>query len=211
MRRAPTTAATGGLFATAVLVGCTGAPHSAGIEGTREPAPSSAGLSAIGVPGGTLRLTCEDAGDGSLDESAADNLVLGGAIFELFRAELDSVPTAVSVGLTIPPALATWQFRKVPVYLAAGEQPITVTIAADGEAMLAWVPSRVWTSGDPPDLGDWLATTVTFDGCPERPTTYFGGVAADTAHTCLHLQAQTASGAESQHQRLDGTACANPR
>lgn len=107
------------------------------------------------------------------------------------------------------PAGSDLRFRKVPAHLPAGAGPVTVELAAPtGDQALAWVPATEWTGGGRPELRRWLARRVTFDGCPDRDVTYFGGVLAGRADACLHLRIQPAgAGSRDLRLRLDGAPC----
>jgi hypothetical protein len=183
--------AAAGVVVLVVLPACTGSSAPA-------PATPRAGVDAKAVV-----LTCEDAGTGTPGTSPSD-VASGGAVLEQWAAPTADVPVAAEVGLVVPPRIAGWHFRKTPVYLRAGEREVTATVPANSGAALAWVPADVWTTGGPPHLDAWLATSVTFQGCPDRITTYFGGIAAATPATCVDL---ALAGAGSR-RRLDGGACA---
>ena len=112
------------------------------------------------------------------------------------------------VGGTGPVALANWRFRKAPVYMPAGAAPVRLEVRPRGAGALAWVPAELWTSGADPDLTRWAATSVTFQSCPDRMATYFGGLLGPASDTCLYLDVRR-DGAriENLTTRLDGADC----
>ena len=154
-------------------------------------------------------LSCEDAGTpGASGGPGAGDFEFRGATFERLRTQLENVPRAADVGLTVPPTMADWHFRKVPVYLSAGAPPVTVRLHdSGGNSTLAWVSSDAWTSGSSPVLAEWLASSVTFEGCRDRPSVYFGGLAASSPGTCLSPTFEAGTLRESASQRLDGATC----
>ncbi|MGH8889868.1 MAG: hypothetical protein ACRDV3_08955 [Acidothermaceae bacterium] len=127
-----------------------------------------------------MELTCSDSTQGN----APSPLSPDGLTFE----GLGDKPLAYAasdVGLRVP-AAGPHYFRKAPVYLTAGTSPVAVQLTTPG-SYLAWVPAGVWTSGAPPDVGPWIATNVIFDGCPDRDSTYLGGLLVPNAQVCLTL------------------------
>jgi hypothetical protein len=129
-----------------------------------------------------VELSCADAGEGN-EPSPLD---LGGLTFEGLGNRPAAYPVS-EAGVRVP-AGDPGYFTKVPVYLQAGAMPVTIRLTTPG-SYLAWVPAGAWASGPggPPNLGPWLATTVTFDGCPDSPATYFGGLVVPGPQVCLSL------------------------
>jgi hypothetical protein len=132
-----------------VAVGCTG--------NSAEPAGSSARAPAHSGGFGTrhVTLTCVDANGVSAVLGAKAGLTVGVVVFGGFTTVVSSIPRAEDVRLR-PPHGVHWFFRKVPIVLKADATAVTISVAASGQA-LAWVPFDVWTSGTPPDLGQWSA------------------------------------------------------
>jgi len=152
-------------------------------------------------------LGCADAGSGSTPSGPGD-LAIAGLTLEGLSGEVGDIPPATRAGLDLP-AGHDLRFRKAPAHLSARTGPITVELVAPaGGRALAWVPAIEWTGGGRPDLRPWLTSRVTFHGCPDRDVTYFGGVLADRADTCLHLRIQpTGAPVEDVRLRLDGHPC----
>jgi hypothetical protein len=184
------------LLLTVVASGCAGSP-----------APVSPTPSAPGVPGAgrVVTLTCADAGSGTLGDGTGPALAVGALTFEGLRATVPDVPRATDVGLRVPAELAGWRFRKVPVYVTARAPSVTLRLDPEIAAAFAWVPARSWTSGEP-DLTRWAAASVSFASCPDRTATYFGGLLADAAGTCIRFRVGDA-GPRRVSTRLDGRGC----
>lgn len=128
--------------------------------------------------------------------------------FEGLGARLDDVARAADLRLRLPAELRSWRFRKAPVYVPAGAAPVLVRIRPASGGALAWVPAALWTSATPPDLTRWATTSVTFQSCPGRIATYFGGLLAPASVTCLHLDARSDGAPVADHTtRLDGARC----
>lgn len=69
-------------------------------------------------------------------------------------------------------------------------------------------PANIWTDGGSPDLRSWMTNKVTFDGCRDRDSTYFGGLLAHDPLSCLSLRiSQTGFPAELKRLRLNGSPC----
>jgi hypothetical protein len=115
-------------------------------------------------------------------------------------------PRADQAGIRLPGALQ-WYLRKEPLTLPAGAADVIMSVAGAKQA-LAWVPSSVWTSGGPPDLGPWAASSVTLHSCPDRAAQFLGGVLAADLTTCVQLSVRQAGQPERDaRQLLDGSAC----
>src|SRR5687767_4401699 len=87
-----------------------------------------------------------------------------------------------------------WYFGKAPLVLRGGAQA-TVSVAGTGQAV-AWVPGSVWTAGVPPDLTRWAVSSVTLQGCPDRPVLFLGGILAADLTTCVVLRVASTRHAE---------------
>ena len=186
----------------AALTSCTGSSPS---TPSAAPSPPAA---AVTVSDRAITLSCADAGSGSLDARSGSALEVGRLTFEGLAAELDDVPRATDVGLRLPTALTNWRFRKAPVYVPAGTAPVRLQIRRPAAGALAWVPADLWTSGANPDLTRWATTALTFESCPGRTATYFGGLLAPTTDTCLHLDARSDHAqVDSLTTRLNGADC----
>lgn len=187
-----------------VCAACTGTPSTRSTT-HYSPSPSSADA----APSEAIELTCSDAGDGNAPAARSPgDLTLGGLTFEGLSATRQEIPLASEVGLEVAPN-SDQHFRKTPAYLRAGTRAIVVQLAAPatGQA-LGWVPSRLWTSGTSPDLRPWMASRVTFDGCPGRDSYYLGGLLATDPQACLALSVhQTGHPAQSRRLRLTGAPC----
>ncbi len=214
-----TVAAVGLVAAVALsLTACTGsqdppspppwvAPTSTGPPGPLEtiPPPTTA-------PTRSIKLGCADAGYAN---KPGGDLTVGGLTLEnLAQGSLDEgsdpypVPLATDVGLVVSPG-STQRFQKSPAYLKAGTGPFTLELIRPvaGQA-LAWVPSKDWTGGSPPDLRPWMTDRLTLTGCADRDTAYFGGVLVPTPDSCLILRIQQPDGpAQVKRIRLDGKPC----
>ena len=188
----------------ACAAACTSGPSSRPTALTRPSAPRM-----DAAPSRGIELSCADAGSATAaDAKGSHNLTFGGLTFEGLAATTSEVPLATQVGLTVGPN-SDQHFRKTPAYLLAGAPPIVVesTGPAAGQG-LAWVPSRLWTSGTPPNLRPWIASKVTFDGCPDHDSTYFGGLLAADPQGCLHLSIQQRGHPpQSLRLRLTGASC----
>jgi hypothetical protein len=154
-----------------------------------------------------VALSCSDSGGATLNDSVGPPLALGALTFEGFSATVKDVPRAVDVGLKVPTEFADWHFRKVPVYLPARAVTVTLTMSRDIAAAFAWVPARMWISGGTPDLARWAATSVSFSGCADRATAFFGGFLADGPETCLRFRLGDDPVKGSVRKRLDGKSC----
>jgi hypothetical protein len=183
---------------------CTGSPSR---EPSASPSAASTGSSSPAAPGlaETITLSCAQSGGGS-PGNAGEALTVGALILDGFAVPIADVPLPGDVGLRAPAQLAAWHFRKVPVYLSASAEPVTLRMSGRGAAF-AWLPAATWTAGDTPDLTRWASRSVTFTGCGDRMATYFGGLLADSPQTCLRFSVTDSSGRRSIARRLDGNPC----
>lgn len=167
-------------------------------------APSAAATSS---PGRAIALSCADAGSGSAPDSTA-NLTLDGLTLVGLSGEGSAAP-ATDVGLRKPPGDQQYFFFKTPAFLRMGASPITVELASSSSATwLVWVPAHVWTRGSSVDVRPWMASAVTFHGCQDRDTTYFGGLLATDPQHCLVLRIQRPSEPiQTTRIRLNGAPC----
>ena len=191
------------------LVACCTAVGGAGCTaGSSSDAPSGGTAMTVDArSAGPTELGCADAGSGSTPTAPGD-LTIAGLTLEGLAGEVRDIPPASRAGLDVP-ARSDLRFRKAPAHVAAGAGPVTVELAQPtGDQALAWVPATEWTGEGRPDLRRWVTGRVTFDGCPDRDVTYFGGVLADRGDACLHLRIQpTGTPAEEVRLRLDGHPC----
>ena len=185
------------VLSVALLAACTSSPEAS-------PTGSRTSESASARP--EVELGCADAGNGSAVASGT-SLSVGGLTLEDVARPLAGVPRAGDLGFRMPDGSAEQRLRKTPADVAAGTGPVTVELIdpADGEALM-WVPADQWSSSL--DAGRWMTAKVTFDGCPDRDVTYFGGLLAPAPGRCLHLRIRPAGAAAQDHrQRLDGRPC----
>jgi hypothetical protein len=164
------------------------------------PLPSSSAV----APAEPVELTCADAGGGN----APSDVTAAGLNLEGPAAEITDPPLASDVGLIVPVG-SNQHFRKAPAYLPAGSPPVTIELTTPTAGQgLAWVPAADWAGGSPPDLRPWITNKVTFAGCPDRASTYFGGLLATDPRACLDLTvAQEGKAVVAQRLRLNGSAC----
>lgn len=176
------------------LGGCTDSPsvrdqqtleRTSGVSGRTSSKPSPTQLLSTNA----VTLTCADAGTGNAAGGPGD-LVLGSVVLEGMATRAVAIPKAADVRVIVPEGL-DWFFHKAPVWMKAGSGRVTLQIVDSGADAFAWVPSPIWTSEKAPDLRQWVARTVTFQGCPDRDVTYFGGILAADPNACLDLVVQT--------------------
>ncbi|MEP7021239.1 MAG: hypothetical protein ABI808_11340 [Pseudonocardiales bacterium] len=194
----------GGLV-TVLIAACTSSPP--------QPRPSTAPPTVASSPppssrpaGGPVELSCAD----SISASPGDGpgiLSVNGLTLEGASGDLRGAAPA-SVGLRAPAGPRLY-FVKSPAYLNATTAPITVELTASSKGYLAWVPARIWTGsgGSPIDLRPWVTSRLTFDGCPDRDTSYLGGLLASNPHVCLTVHVRRAGAATSEATRLGGAGC----
>lgn len=161
-------------------------------------ASSSASHATRHVPAGFgqrhITLACDDsAGDLPVGESGS-NVMIAGAQLTGLTGGWDPSLTS-EVGLVLPADIAMY-FRKLPVYVKAGAGPVTLTVPGDHAQFGSWVRSAVWTSGSAPNLEPWAATSVTFQGCPNRGAMYLGGLLAASPTTCFPLSSRSTSNSD---------------
>jgi hypothetical protein len=191
------------------LAGCTadsGRPASS--TPPTAPRSPSRSPSAAGPPAGQpVQLSCAESGRAARPTGAGD-LTVGGLVLEGLAGSGRATNRAADAGLRVPPGLAQ-SFRKAPAYLPAGTRSVTVEVLTSSKALVAWVPARIWlTGGSVKDLRPWARSKVTFAGCPDRTSTYFGGLLAASARTCIPLRIRPAGGRpQTRRVRLDGSAC----
>ena len=159
---------------------------------------SSATPATRNVPAGFgqrhITLACDDsAGDLPVGESGS-NVTIAGAELTGLTGSWDPRLTS-EVGLILPADTAMY-FRKLPVYVKAGAGPVTLTVPGDHAQFGSWVRSSVWTSGSAPNLEPWAATSVTFQGCPNRGAMYLGGLLAVGPTTCFPLSSRSTSSSD---------------
>lgn len=153
-----------------------------------------------------VELRCADAGSGSGAPNGA-NVSAGRLTLEDLARPIDDLPRAGDLNFRVPAGDPARHFRKSPADLDPGAGPVTVELLepADGQALM-WVPADQW--GSSLDARRWMTTSVTFDGCPDRAVTYFGGLLAPTADSCLHLRIRPPGiPAVDRRLRLDGNPC----
>jgi hypothetical protein len=193
------------LLMLAFMAACT---SDGGASGSAEPTTSSNRASGHSERFGTrhVTLTCADAIGVSAVAPAKAGLTVWDVVFEGFSTFMSSVPRAEDVGLRLPHGVH-WYFRKAPIVLKADVTTVTVSVGPPEQA-LAWVPSDVWTSGTPPDLGQWSARSVTLQNCPGKTTSFLGGMLAARPNACLVLHVHARGGSEQNvWRRLDGRSC----
>ena len=165
--------------------------------------PSRSGATSQPEP---VQLTCADAGGGNAPSGSSRMTAAG--LLEGLATVVTDVPLASDVGLIVPAGRKQY-FRKSPAYLPAGSAAVTVELTgpATGEG-LAWVPAADWVRGKSPDLRPWITNKVTFAGCPDRDSTYFGGLLATDPHACLDLAVEQQGKAKVvKRLQLDGHVC----
>lgn len=192
-----------------VSTGCTGSISEVPVASSGSPSPQSGSTVPAGENGqfGAVTLSCTDSGSGTRGDAHRD-LQLGSVLLEGAEGSRTSTPRAVSVGLRVPKWAEEWRFLKSPVYVSRGLAVTTISLTETDGRALAWVPASDWTSGSPPNLTDWLASSVTFEGCPDRDVVYFGGFLADTNQSCVAIDARIAGRpAGSARVSLGGSAC----
>jgi hypothetical protein len=176
----------------------------------RSPSNSATSLYAASGPSAppvhqTVRLSCADAGSAG---EPADNagLTFGGITLEGLAGNIvGSFPA--EVGLSVP-AGETLYFFKTPAWLKEGVAA-TIELSSASGGYLAWVPARIWTGGNRGrvDLTPWLTSKLVFDGCPDRDSTYFGGLLSTDPNICLKLQIAVGSGKSRQISVGSATQC----
>lgn len=144
----------------------------------------------------TVQLSCADAGSGSAPTGNRD-LAIGGITLEGLAANVEGSPLA-DVGLSVPTG-DTLYFIKAPAWLKAGAAA-TIELSPASGGYLAWVPARIWTGGGAggADLTHWMTSKLVFDGCPDRDSTYYGGLLSTDPNICLKLHIADASGKSRQ-------------
>lgn len=152
----------------------------------------------------TVRLSCADAGTGitptDADSFAADGITLEGGAGDT----KGSLPAEVGVSVRTNQTL---YFLKTPAYLKAGATA-TIELSPASGGYLAWVPARTWTSATGAvKLAPWMTSKVVFDGCPDRDSTYFGGLLSTNPNMCLELPITEASGKSQQIPVGSATHC----
>ena len=154
----------------------------------------------------TVRLSCADAGSGNAP-TGNSNLVIGGVTLEGLAGNVVGAHPA-DIGLTVPTEHPLY-FVKAPAWLKAGAPITTIELSSASGGYLAWVPARIWAAGGSSgvDLTPWMASTLVFDGCPDRDTTYFGGLLSTNANICLTLQISDRSGTSEQIPVGSATHC----
>jgi hypothetical protein len=188
------------------VTGCTGSGRFPATG--HAPGSASGTTSAPGAGFGTGHkvLTCADAHSAVVADDVT-GLAVGDVVFGGLTGGGGSVPRAEDVGLRLPDDL-DWYFAKAPLILRARARKVTVKVTGPGQA-LAWVPSSVWTTGSPIDLGPWAAGSVTVQNCPGEDTSFLGGILAVAPNPCLGLQVRSRwSSTETVYRRLNGSPCA---
>jgi hypothetical protein len=144
----------------------------------------------------SVRLSCADAGSAS-EPTGNSGLTVGDLTLEGLLGNVVGSPPA-DVGLSVPPG-ETLYFFKTPVWLKAGAAA-TIELPPTSGGYLVWVPARIWTgvNGGGVDLAPWLTSKLVFDGCPDRDSTYFGGLMSTDRNMCLKLHIVLASGESQQ-------------
>jgi len=139
-----------------------------------------------------VELSCLDGGSGNAPTSA-NGPTVGGLIFEGLVGDVEGLPPA-NAGLRVPTGSPLY-FIKAPAWLKAGTAKTTIELAASSGGYLAWVPAAIWTGGGGEiNLTPWMTSTLVIDGCPDRDTTYFGGLLSTDPHICLTLRVSDAAG-----------------
>jgi hypothetical protein len=179
--------------------GCTGSAHELSGGGSSRQAVTSTPLTSFGTR--QTSLGCLDAVGVPADQGPVED-----PIQVLLAKTNPALPRAEDVGVRLPVGLH-WYLRKDPLALPAGAPDLTLSVAGVGQA-LGWVPSSVWTTGGPPDLGPWAASSVTLHSCPDRAVLFLGGMLAADLSTCINLTIRQEGRPErTVHQLLDGSAC----
>ena len=165
------------------------------------PSPSTTPLSTSSSPAArlanrTVELSCLDGGSGNAP-AGADGPTVGGLIFEGLVGNVEG-SSAADVGLGVPQGQPLY-FIKVPAWLKGGSAKTTIELSASSGGYLAWVPAPVWTGGGGEiDLTPWMTSELVIDGCPDRDSTYFGGLLSTNPHICLTLDVSDAAGDSQQ-------------
>lgn len=150
----------------------------------------------------TVELSCLDGGSGNAPTSA-DGPSVGGLIFEGLVGNVEGANPA-DVGLGVPHGQPLY-FIKAPAWLKRGSAKTTIELSASSGGYLAWVPAPVWTGGGGRiDLTPWMTRKLIIDGCPDRDSTYFGGLLSTDPHVCLTLHVSDVAG-ESQQIHVGST------
>lgn len=155
-----------------------------------------------------VELRCADAGSGSGSGAPnGANVAAGGLTLEDLALPNSQLPRATELNFRVPTRAAEQHFRKTPADVVTGAGPVTVELleSTDGAALM-WVSADQWSSSL--DARRWMTTKVTFDGCPHRDVTYFGGLFAPAPDSCLHLRIRPSGvPATDRRLRLDGNPC----
>ena len=143
-----------------------------------------------------MELSCLDGGSGNAPTSA-DGPTVGGLIFEGLVGNVEGSSPA-DVGLSVPTGHPLY-FIKAPAWLKGGSAKTTIELSASSGGYLAWVPEGIWTGGGGGiDLTPWMTSTLVLDGCPQRDSTYFGGLLSTDPQICLTLHVSDAAGESRQ-------------
>lgn len=196
----PITAALAWAAVAVLAAACTAAAHQSPPPSV---SPAQGPLSSAGRPENrVLELSCADANLSAQAPTGTSNHIIDGVAIDAAPDSLTGSAPA-DVGLRVPSGPPLF-FAKAPLYLKTGTPTTTIKLSADSERYLAWVPSRIWTSGSGPiDLTPWMATAVVLDGCPGHPSTFLGGLLSTDRRMCLTLLvSQTGTRANSRTVRL---------
>lgn len=137
----------------------------------------------------TLQLSCADAGSGTSPDGASTatgvGLVLQGVDHAVEGVKPGDVGLQVSGDRTL-------YFFKAPAWLPAATGATTIELPPHSTGYLAWVPAQVWTGardagGGKIDLTPWTASKLVLRGCPDRDSTFFGGLLSTDPYMCLTL------------------------
>ena len=178
-----------------LVVACTASSSEASPSPSTTQSSASSG-SAARLANRTVELSCLDGGSGNAP-AGADGPTLGGLIFEGLAGDVEG-STPADVGLGVPPGHPLY-FIKAPAWLKGGSAKTTIELPALSGGYLAWVPAPVWTGGGGGiDLTPWMTSKLVIDACPDRDSTYFGGLLSTDPHICLTLHVSDAAGHSQQ-------------
>lgn len=188
------------LLPIAMLSGCTSHPP----DEEQEPTPLQS-ADAWNPAGDSIQLGCQD---GLTDpDSFSDEITLTDTVGSDLRDPRPNLPHANDVG--IPAPSKQWQFRKAPLFVAAGSAPVTLSVPDDGQQYLVWTSEDAWTNSENDQIAStWAATELTVTACEEMTTSFFGGLLIDDPTRCFPLQLQEEGHpVETLWIRGDGSTC----